>query len=238
MNAVTAFVKRQQFAPSLLGAFLNPFFLARRALFHEISALAPLCRGKLLDIGCGTKPYRALFSVESYEGLELGSEHARAAGFADHYYDGNTMPFADRSFDTLLCNQVLEHVFNPEYFVRELARLLRPGGRIIITVPFVWDEHEQPNDYARYSSFGLRHMIENSGFHIIQQRKTLANMAIIGQLINAYLYKKMWTKIKIINVSLLIFIMAPISLIFLLLGIILPPNEDLFLDNIVFAERL
>ena len=55
-----------------------------------------------------------------------------------------------------MCNQVLEHVFNPDDFVREIARVLKPGGALLLTVPFVWNEHEQPYDYARYSSFGLR----------------------------------------------------------------------------------
>jgi SAM-dependent methyltransferase len=238
MNPVISFAKRQQFAPSLFAAFLNPFFLARRALFREIAALAPHCRGNLLDVGCGTKPYRPLFSVLSYEGLEIDTDRARAAGFADHYYDGETMPFPDQSFDSIICNQVLEHVFNPDFFIGELSRVLRPNGKLIVTVPFVWDEHEQPFDYARYSSFGLRHLLAGGGFKTVDQRKTLANFSIIGQLINAYIFKKAWSGIKPLNGALMLLLMAPISLLFLLLGKVLPNNDDLYLDNVILAERL
>ena len=74
----------------------------------------------------------------------------------------------------MLCNQVLEHVFNPQEFLGELGRVLARGGRLLLTVPFVWDEHEQPFDYARYSSFGLKALLEQHGFRVLQHRKLLA----------------------------------------------------------------
>jgi SAM-dependent methyltransferase len=66
---------------------------------------------------------------------------------------------------------VLEHVFNPDDFLNEVNRVLKPSGKLLLTVPFVWDEHEQPYDYARYSSFGLRSLLEKHGFSIVKHEK-------------------------------------------------------------------
>ena len=153
---------RQMYSPGWLGIFVNPFYFARSGLRDAVTDFAPMLSGRLLDVGCGSKPYQDLFAVEVYIGLDIDSENSRKRGIADHYYDGHVFPFTDASFDSILCNQVLEHVFNPDEFLREIVRALKPGGRLLLTVPFVWDEHEQPYDYARYSSFGLRDLLEKS----------------------------------------------------------------------------
>ena len=65
---------------------------------------------------------------------------------ADRSYDGKTFPFSDGEFDAVLTSEVLEHVFNPDEFLSEINRVLRDDGVLLLTVPFVWDEHEQPFD--------------------------------------------------------------------------------------------
>lgn len=232
------YVRRQQFKPGLLGAFVNPFYLARRALWREISDASPELSGALLDIGCGTKPYRELFAGAMYIGLDIDSEHSRALGIADAYYDGKRFPFEDAQFNAVLCNQVLEHVFNPQEFLAEIRRVLASGGRLLITVPFVWDEHEQPYDYARYSSFGLKALLEQHGFKVILQRKLLANVSVIFQLFNAYLFKTVSTRSAVVDRLVTAFVLGPVSLVGLILGALLPDNQDLFLDQLVVAERL
>ena len=146
---------RQMFFPNWLGVVINPFYFSLIELSRAMTELAPRLQHRLLDVGCGTKPYRELFNVDSYIGLDIDAEVSRKRGVADYFYDGTSFPFPDASFDSLLCNQVLEHVFNPDEFVQEMNRVLKPDGKLLLTVPFVWDEHEQPYDYARYSSFGL-----------------------------------------------------------------------------------
>jgi SAM-dependent methyltransferase len=107
------FYYQQQFAPGIMGIWLNPFYLARKELRREMTRFAPLMHGRLLDVGCGSKPYRELFSFASdYVGLEFDSLINRVAKRADYFYDGNTFPFEDASYDGVICNQVLEHVFN------------------------------------------------------------------------------------------------------------------------------
>lgn len=237
MRTLKAHYRAQQFNPGAIGLFFNPFFLARRSLWRAIRAAAPMLQGRLLDVGCGTKPYRDLFSVSEYVGMEIDSELTRQRGVADVYYDGSCFPFEDASFDAVLCNQVLEHVFNPDDFVGEIRRVLRPGGRLLLTVPFVWDEHEQPWDYARYSSFGLRSLMEKHGFILRRHEKLLDDASVLFQLANAYLYKISHTNYRAVNVLLNVCIHAPMSALGLVARLILPRNPDLFLDQLIVAEK-
>ncbi len=176
IGALRRHLRRQQFNPDLSGAFVNPFFLARRELWRGIAAASPALSGPLLDVGCGTQPYRELFATEIYVGLDIDSRaHARAGSGRCLLRRRRGSRSATPSSESVLCNQVLEHVFNPHEFLGELGRVLAPGGRLLLTVPFVWDEHEQPYDYARYSSFGLKALLEQHGFRVLQHRKLLAN---------------------------------------------------------------
>jgi SAM-dependent methyltransferase len=230
--------QREKFHPTWLGIFVNPFYFARSHLDKAIQGLAIHIKGKLLDVGCGSKPYKNYFTnIESYTGLEIDSERSRKRNIADFYYDGNCFPFKDKTFDVLLCNQVIEHVFNPDFFLQEINRVLKPNGKLLLTVPFVWDEHEQPFDYARYSSFGLKFLLERSDFYILVHRKLGADATVLFQLINAYLFKITSRWSKYLRFLFTITIMALVNLIGIVLCKILPTNPDLFLDHIVLAEK-
>jgi SAM-dependent methyltransferase len=232
------FYLRQQVDPGLLGIWLNPFYFARKELHREMAHFAPNLNGRLLDVGCGSKPYRELFPYASdYIGLEYDTPVNRVAKRADYFYNGNTFPFDALSYDGVICNQVLEHVFNPDQFLQEIFRVLKPGGKLLMTVPFVWDEHEQPWDYARYSSFGLRSLLERNGFIVDEQRKTNADARVLFQLINAYLYKALQTSNGKINLLVCAFVMSPFNLMGIVLGKLLPANPDLYLDQVVLARK-
>ena len=237
INKLIQNFKTWQFNPGIWGIFVNPFYLARKALWSEISASSSMLSGDLLDVGCGTMPYRKLFSTTSYTGLEYDTVVARKRAMADAYYDGSRFPFEDKSFNALLCNQVLEHVFTPDLFIGELARVVKPGGRLMLTVPFIWDEHEQPYDFARYTSFGLKAILERNGFRIVIQRRLLDDASVIFQILNAYLYKVLNPKYFFLKIAIRIFIFAPVSFIGVLAARILPDNQDMYLDQLVIAER-
>ena len=224
---------RQNFTPGFLGIWVNPFYFARKGLFQHIASLAPNVGGKTLDVGCGTKPYQQWCNSSEYIGLEIDG----AGKNADYYYDGKTFPFRDDEFDSVITNQVLEHVFNPDGFLSEISRVLKDGGTLLLSVPFVWDEHEQPYDYGRYSSFGLRHLLEKHGFEIAEHRKSTGDVRMIFQMINAYIYKKTVTHSASINLLATVVLMAPFNILGELLAQVLPPNEDLYLDNIVLAKK-
>lgn len=228
---------RQQFSPGWIGLFVNPFYFARANLYQAMVEFAPRLSGNLIDIGCGSKPYQPLFAQTNYIGLDIDSEYTRRLGLADNLYDGNNFPFPDSYFDSALCNQVLEHVFNPDFFLSEIARVLKPGGKLLLTVPFVWDEHEQPYDYARYSSFGLRALLEKQGFTYIIHKKLGADPSCLFQLVNAYLYKVINNWPKLAKLLFTVTIMASVNILGLIARAVLPRNPDLFLDHVVLVEK-
>jgi SAM-dependent methyltransferase len=232
-----AYYHRQMFFPTWMGLLLNPFYFARANLASAMRSGAPQLSGQLLDVGCGSMPYRELFDVQRYVGLDIDTPESRARGVADCLYDGTTFPLESARFDAVVCNQVLEHVFNPEEFLGEIARVLKPGGRLLLTVPFVWDEHEQPHDFARYTSFGLRHLLEGNGFRVVQQHKLGADASVLAQLANAYVFKvsrRLW---KPLRAALAMPLVAVINLGGQAARYLLPGNPDLYLDQMVLAEK-
>jgi SAM-dependent methyltransferase len=231
---------KQQYQPGALGLFINPFYFARKGLYENMATLADKVTGKILDVGCGQKPYEKLFRSSHYIGLEIDSLDNRQNKKADFFYDGNTFPFQDSEFDGIIVNEVFEHVFNPSEFLREINRVLKPEGLLLMTVPFCWDEHGQPYDYARYSSFGLIATVEKQGFKVIEARKSMNDIRTIFQLLNEYIYKKAILSISNGYLSLLanLFLIAPINIFGELLAKILPKNDDLYLDNIILVKKM
>jgi SAM-dependent methyltransferase len=237
LNNLRNFYRRQMFFPSSFAVFFNPFYFARKNLASGISQFSTSIRGHLLDVGCGTKPYHSLFNVERYRGLDIDSPITRKQGIADDLYDGTKFPYQNDTFESVLCNQVLEHVFNPDEFLTEINRVLKPGGKLLLTVPFVWDEHEQPYDYARYSSFGLNALLVKNKFKIISHKKLAADATILFQLTNAYLYKLIQQWPCFLKLLFTGTVMATVNIMGVVAGKLLPANPDLFLDHVVLAEK-
>jgi SAM-dependent methyltransferase len=231
-------LRREEFDPSWLGLFVNPFFIARRGLSAPIRERSGFMSGRILDAGCGRQPYRSFFRFSDYVGLDVPkSGHDDCDKTADVLYDGKCFPFNDASFDSVLSSEVLEHVADPVGHLREIRRVLRPGGALLLTTPFVWDEHEEPCDYARFTSFGLKRLLTAHGFDIVEMRKSSPNLGAIFQLWNACLYRWINTRWAGVNLVLCILIFAPVSLLGLIFGKILPPTPGFYLDNLVWARR-
>lgn len=232
-----AYYFRQMMRPGLMGILINPFYFARRELLIGIQRFTSKMDGRLLDIGCGRKPYESLFETTQYVGLELDTPENRLVGKADAYYNGKTFPMEANSFDSAICNQVLEHVFEPDEFVQEIARVLKRGGRLLLTVPFVWDEHEQPRDFGRYSSFGLAALLDRNGFEVKELHKTADDVRAIFQMLNAYIFKKTSGSNPYLNLVATVFLVAPLNVAGTALSWITPRNPDFYLDNVVLAEK-
>jgi SAM-dependent methyltransferase len=238
IELVKACFYKEQFKPGFLGLFVNPFYFARKGLYQNISALSYHVKGKILDVGCGQKPYQELFQSTEYIGLEIDGEQSNSKKKADYYYDGQKFPFQDNIFDSVLINQVFEHIFNPAEFLEEVNRVLKKEGTLLMTVPFVWDEHEQPFDYARYSSFGLAHLLKLHGFEILEHRKSMDDVRVIFQLISGYIFKKTVTKNQSINLITTLILISPLNIIGEVFGWVFPNNSDLYLDNVIVAKNI
>lgn len=229
--------KKESFQPGVLASFINPFFFIRRSLYLAIKGSAPHLSGKLMDFGCGRKPYQRLFTVEQYIGVDIEvSGHNHNNSLVDIYYDGETIPVETEYFDSVFCSEVLEHLFEPDKILSEINRTMKPGGNILLTAPFCWNEHEIPYDYARYSSFGIRHLLEKHGFTIIKEQKTGSFLPVIVQMVNLYIYEglKKW---KIPGYLLSMVFVAPINIIGSLLLPLLPANKSLYFNNVILATK-
>ncbi len=225
------------FSPGIAGLFINPFYFARKGLALHVKALAQHIKGKTIDIGCGLKPYQRYCLSTEYIGLEIDSTENRKANAADYYYNGLTFPFDNDVFDSAMASQVFEHVFNPDEFFSEIYRVLKPGGMVLLTTPFIWNEHEQPFDYARYSSFGLTALIEKHGFEIVEFRKSINDIRVIFQIVNNYIHIHTSLYNRLIKNLLRFLLISPSNLFGEILYKFTPRNQDLYLDNIVLAKK-
>jgi SAM-dependent methyltransferase len=236
------YLKKQSFQPGLAGVFLNPFFFIRRALFVHIRALSVRQEGKLLDFGCGRKPYRNLFTnVTAYIGVDIEQEtgHDHTNSQVDVFYDGKTIPFDNDTFDSAFCSEVLEHVFNVDEILPELNRVLKKDAQILITVPFCWNEHEVPYDFGRYTSFGIKHLLEKHGFTVIENRKSGRFSQVIYQLSSLYIYEVLKKVIphKGLHYLLSLLFIVPINITGSIVCFILPRNRSLYFNNVVLAKK-
>jgi SAM-dependent methyltransferase len=236
-----AFWVRESFLPSYaFGLWINPFFIVRRGLFKGVKEISEHLRGgKLLDFGCGRKPYEKLFKVDEYIGVDVEtSGHDHSASQVDYYYDGKNIPFPNGHFDNIFSSEVIEHISNLDDIFLELNRILSPGGKIGLTCPFIWDEHEQPFDYYRYTSYGIKELLEKHGFEIILYKKSGGYLETIFQLLSLYIWKCILPNSKILKVALTPALVAPINILGMAFGFVLPDNKDLFLNNIIVAKKL
>ena len=120
----------------------------------------------ILDAGAGDSPYREYFDDVTYEAADVCVRPSHDYRQVTHICDLTAIPVEASRYDCVLCTQVLEHVPEPVRVLRELNRVLKPGGKLWISAPLSFEEHEIPHDYYRYTQFGWRYMMEQAGFDI------------------------------------------------------------------------
>jgi SAM-dependent methyltransferase len=163
-------------------------------LIQLLERVAPQAHGRLLDVGCGEKPYEPIFRpyVTEYVGIEHeASFNSTAASHSsrkpDFLYDGRRLPFEDRSFDTILNVQVLEHTPQPAALVAEMARVMTEDGVLILSAPFQFRLHEEPHDYFRYSPHGLRALCDQAGLEVVEVHSQGGLWTVLAHKLNCYL---------------------------------------------------
>jgi SAM-dependent methyltransferase len=228
----------QMYFPSLFGILINPYYFIRKGLFKGVLLNKNYLKGRLLDFGCGNKPYRKLFDVKEYVGVDIKeSGHSHKNEQIDVFYDGKTIPFGDNQFDCIFSAEVFEHIFNLEHILKELHRVLKPGGHLLITLPFVWEEHEIPYDYARYTSFGINNLLTRNGFEVINLEKTTNFIETVVQMWNSYVYQYLFPSNIFLKVLMVPLFIAPSTIFGIIFSKILPKSKTFYLNNIVVAQK-
>lgn len=123
----------------------------------------------VLDAGAGEAPYSPLFDHCAYETADFMRVKKR---YVEQTYvcDLGDIPVADARFDAVVFSQVMEHVPDPARVLTELHRVMKPEGRMFLSAPFYYEEHEQPFDFYRYTQFGFRRLLEEAGFVVGEVR--------------------------------------------------------------------
>ena len=233
-------LRREAFLTTPLSIIVNPLYIIRYGLFKSIAQLAPKISGRVLDFGCGSKPYESLFvNASTYLGVDLRqSGHDHKDSKVDVYYDGKTLPFPDDHFDAVVCFEVMDDIFNLDMILEELRRVLRPGGLVLASMPFAWDEHEVPFDFARYTSFGARHVIEKNGFEVIELKKTTTYVLAVCQMFIAYVYQHVLPRRKLLKRLVQLVVVVPLTLVSLVLNALLPKRYEYFCNVVILSKKV
>lgn len=180
-----------------LTADTQDLYTVRTAIRQALRAQLPRFHGTFLDIGSGLQPYRGLITsppsrVERYIGMDLAGNAVTTYHKVrpDLVWDGVHIPLDDRSVDSAMATEVLEHCPDPGAVLREAFRVLRPGSPLFITVPFLWPLHDVPYDEYRYTPFALRRLLEGAGFTDITVRPLGGWDASLAQLLGLWALRR------------------------------------------------
>jgi SAM-dependent methyltransferase len=178
-----------EYGQSPVRLYLSP------ALYAQYRGLVPLMRlhvhGKLIDLGCGLMPFRPELedSVTSYDSLDLWPSTDGISFVAD-ICDMSMVPSG--VYDSAICVEVLEHVPNPCAAVREIRRILKPGGMLVLSVPHLSRLHNEPHDYFRYTVHGLRRLLEDGGFEVLEIRRRGGLFSFLGHQASSVFLSATW----------------------------------------------
>jgi SAM-dependent methyltransferase len=147
---------------------IQPFNSSRWYLNEWAKAAGRVGHGKdfkVLDAGAGAAPYRKHFGQVTYETADF-AEVDKEYGQLDYVCGLDRLPMPDATYDMVFCSQVLEHIPEPAAVLREIHRVLKPGGQAWLSAPLFYEEHEKPYDFYRYTQFAWRKLAEDAGFAV------------------------------------------------------------------------
>ena len=179
--------------------FVNPalsidnmdIYVARTAILKALKENIKYFKGHLLDVGCGQMPYRELIMEEAvlldkYTGLDLEKSSIYSYK-VDLVWNGKSIPLGDSSVDTVMLTEVMEHCDAPLELFKEICRVLKPGGMLFFTVPYLWPLHDVPYDMYRYTPFAIDILLKKSGFENVELKKLGGWNSSMAQMLGLYL---------------------------------------------------
>ena len=178
----------------------DPAYLSQRRLAADVrNTAARYAKGRLLDVGCGNRPYEPFFTgrVVQYVGLDQDPTNASA----ELHGSAEKIPARAGSFDTVLSTQTLEHLARPERALSEMARVLAPGGFVILSAPACFRLHEEPHDYFRFTEHGLTLLLSRVGLDVVEIRRAPGSLGHAGLVLAGALAGRpvLWRLIPLVN---------------------------------------
>jgi SAM-dependent methyltransferase len=145
-----------------------------------------------LEVGAKNRPYQHFFpcaiagDIVFYPSLDV-------------QFDAHALPFAPATFGVILCTEVLEHCINPPVVIGEFYRVLKPGGKLIMTTRFLFPIHDAPHDYFRFTKYGLQSLCR--AFNKVAVTEEAATVETLGVLLQRLAYQVNW-KLPLVRLAL------------------------------------
>ncbi len=175
-------------------------YYIRKSIFKALKDNLTFFSGKLLDYGCGKMPYKKYIlensKITKYIGLDIETAIDYKGEKPDFTWDCKKMPFKDNEFDTIFATEVFEHIHDLDFALIEIYRVLKKGGSLFFTVPYIWTLHETPNDEYRYTPFALEKKFKKAGFSEINIFATGGWNASLAQMLGLWVRRKPLSKKK------------------------------------------
>lgn len=175
-------------------SIIHPQFVVRRFQYEAVIEAKKYAKGDLVDIGCGRMPYREELEplVKSYTGVDHPkiAEKYRSDKKPEVLADAKKLPFKGDTFDMALLLQVLEHVDYPQAVINEAARILKPGGILIISCPFLYPLHDLPHDRGRYTDISIRDFLRQASLKVVSLKVQGNFLEFWLQSLNVFVIKR------------------------------------------------
>ncbi|VVB87094.1 Ubiquinone biosynthesis O-methyltransferase [uncultured archaeon] len=227
-------------------SWLNQYKIIRQFILDSLEQSKVYAKGRLLDVGCGTKPYKEVFAdiVETHIGIDYPSsisankENKNVEAYSILPY----LPFKNESFDTVLATEVLEHVSEPSSAFKEINRILKKGGVLILTTPQSWGLHETPHDYFRYTRYGLKYLAEKNSLVVVCIKPFGGFFSLIGQRFSSFVFYSL--AVDKTGKGRSIFLRAPAHVLCMVFQLIFAGLDKIFykegdtLGNMIVAKKV
>lgn len=156
-------------------------YLTTVTLENSLLQCSSFVKGLVLDVGCGRRPYEKTFfsGAAKYIGTDYLSDRSQP----DVVSSALDIPFFSNTFDAVVSTEVLEHVPEPLRALKEMQRVLKPGGHLVLSTPMYWPRHEIPYDFFRYPYDGMLHLVKESGLDLVKLYNRGRSYVFVGQVI-------------------------------------------------------